>query len=313
MTHWYVKELSKLTGVSVQTLHHYDHINLLNPSLRQSNGYRLYTEKDLLRLQQIIALKFFGFELLQIKSLLSGSMDMIEHFSVQATFLEEKAHTLLEASKALKAIISQCHLDQSIPWKSIIHLIEVYRMSQQLEQTWVAKVLTPEELKQYINFEAGLKERFTPQEKDSFKESIKSLTAQIKKHINQDPESAVGMDIAQQFMTVINSFYGKENANLKHSIWHNGFKKGQMNPEHDLTSETVAWLDKATSHYYKSRIYTLLEQVDANPNSDLLEQWNQLLEEMIGDSQSLKDEIIQAVMADSRISDCAKKWVKNPK
>lgn len=58
MTQWFVKDLSKLTGVSVQTLHHYDRIGLLKPSLRQSNGYRIYSEKDLLKLQQIIALKF---------------------------------------------------------------------------------------------------------------------------------------------------------------------------------------------------------------------------------------------------------------
>jgi len=73
MTQWYVKDLSKLTGISAQTLHHYDRIDLLKPSLRLSNGYRLYSEKDLLQLQQIIALKFFGFKLSQIKALLTGS------------------------------------------------------------------------------------------------------------------------------------------------------------------------------------------------------------------------------------------------
>lgn len=49
MAQWYVKELSKLTGVSVQTLHHYDKINLLAPSVRHANGYRLYSERDLLQ------------------------------------------------------------------------------------------------------------------------------------------------------------------------------------------------------------------------------------------------------------------------
>jgi len=67
MTQWLVKNLSELTGVSVQTLHHYDRINLLKPSLRLTNGYRVYSEEDLLKLQQIIALKFFGFELSQIR------------------------------------------------------------------------------------------------------------------------------------------------------------------------------------------------------------------------------------------------------
>ena len=69
MAQWYVKELSNLTQVSVQALHHYDRIGLLKPSVRLPNGYRLYSEQDLLKLQQIIALKFFGFELSQIKIL----------------------------------------------------------------------------------------------------------------------------------------------------------------------------------------------------------------------------------------------------
>ena len=88
MTKWYVKDLSKLTGVSTQTLHHYDRIDLLKPSIRLANGYRVYSEKDLLKLQQIVALKFFGFELSQIKVLLSGNVETLEHFSVQAKLLE---------------------------------------------------------------------------------------------------------------------------------------------------------------------------------------------------------------------------------
>src|SRR3990167_5028850 len=106
MTQWTVKNLSQLAGVSVQTLHHYDRIDLLKPSLRLSNGYRVYSEKDLLQLQQIIALKFFGFELSKIKALLTGNAGALEHFSVQAQLLEQKANTFFDASKALKSIIS---------------------------------------------------------------------------------------------------------------------------------------------------------------------------------------------------------------
>ncbi len=48
MTQWYVKDLSKLTNVSVQTLHHYDRIDLLKPSVRLANGYRVYSENEVL-------------------------------------------------------------------------------------------------------------------------------------------------------------------------------------------------------------------------------------------------------------------------
>jgi DNA-binding transcriptional MerR regulator len=98
MIQWYVKDLSKITGVSVQTLHHYDRIDLLQPSLRLPNGYRVYSEKDLLRLQQILALKFFGFELEQIRGLLAGKVNVRDHFAVQAKFLNEKAQALIDVA-----------------------------------------------------------------------------------------------------------------------------------------------------------------------------------------------------------------------
>jgi hypothetical protein len=67
----------------------------------------VYSEKDLLQLQQIIALKFFGFELSKIKLLLMGNAGALEHFLVQAQFLEQKANNLLNASKALKSILAE--------------------------------------------------------------------------------------------------------------------------------------------------------------------------------------------------------------
>lgn len=66
-----VKEVSKLTGVSVRTLHHYDHIGLLTPESTTEAGYRLYSQKDLMHLQEILFFRELGFPLKQIKSLMS--------------------------------------------------------------------------------------------------------------------------------------------------------------------------------------------------------------------------------------------------
>lgn len=49
-----VRKLSRLAGVSVRTLHHYDAIGLLRPGRRSASGYRLYGAAELLRLQQIL-------------------------------------------------------------------------------------------------------------------------------------------------------------------------------------------------------------------------------------------------------------------
>lgn len=66
-----VKQLSDLAGVSVRTLHHYDHIGLLKPSALGGNGYRYYDEDALLRLQQILFYRELDLELAQISLIIS--------------------------------------------------------------------------------------------------------------------------------------------------------------------------------------------------------------------------------------------------
>ncbi len=52
-----IQEFAKLTGVTVRALRHYDRLGLLKPTARSNAGYRLYRDRDIARLQQIIALK----------------------------------------------------------------------------------------------------------------------------------------------------------------------------------------------------------------------------------------------------------------
>ncbi len=65
-----VKGLSKLAGVSVRTLHHYDSIGLLHPETRTAAGYRVYGEAELLRLQQILFYRELDVPLDEIRALL---------------------------------------------------------------------------------------------------------------------------------------------------------------------------------------------------------------------------------------------------
>jgi DNA-binding transcriptional MerR regulator len=309
MTKWYVKELSKLTHVSVQTLHHYDRIGLLKPSIRLANGYRLYSEKDLLKLQQIIALKFFGFQLSQIKRLLSTDVDMIEHFSVQSQFLEEKAKTLFEASNTLKSIISECSHDKSISWETIIKLIEIYRMTQQLEKTWAGKALSQEELKQYASFEQSLKTKFTTDEQSIFEQSWDNLVNDVNKNLTKDPTSDLGITLGKRCMEWVNSLYGNEYNALRTAIWEKGFKGGHIGAEHNLSSEAIAWLDKAIDAYYRDRIYTVLGKVETHPH-EVIKAWEELLTDMYGNQQVLKDALFNEAMSDDKISQTAKNWLK---
>ncbi len=65
-----VKEVSRITGVSVRTLHHYDAIGLLRPTKITQAGYRLYDDTALERLQAILLFRELEFPLQEIKDIL---------------------------------------------------------------------------------------------------------------------------------------------------------------------------------------------------------------------------------------------------
>lgn len=312
MAQWFVKDVSKLTGISVQTLHHYDRINLLKPSLRMTNGYRVYSEKDLLKLQQIIALKFFGFALSEIQALLRGDAGVLDHFSAQAQFLEQKANSLLEASKALKSIISDVHDDKSIPWETIIQLIEVYRMTQQLQDAWVKEIFTPEELKQYAAFEAEMKSQYpTPEQQASLEKRWTALVEEIENHLAIDPTSKLGIRLGNKFMQWVNSLYGKKYAHLRTKKFEKGFSEGKGLGEYGLTPEIVTWIDQAIDAYWRDRIYGVLDQAGKVSSSKLLSLWNEVMDDMYGDEDARKVALPEAAFQDDKVSFDAKKWLKD--
>ena len=310
MTHWYVKDLSTLTKVSVQTLHYYDKIGLLKPSIRLENGYRLYSEFDLLKLQQILALKFFGFGLVQIKTLLAGNVDMIEHFLVQSQLLQKKAAALIEASNTLQSILSDCGDDKSVSWKTIIKSIEVYQMTQHLEHSWVKDIFTPEELKQYAAFETEWKNNSTEEDKAEFEKNWANLVAQISSNLDNNPESAIGITLGERCMLLINGVYGKKYAHLRTKKFEKGFGEGKGLEEVGLTPATVAWLDKAIDAYWHHRIYGILDKVGAEPHDTILKLWNDVLDDMYGEDNARKAEIYPIALADEKISQPAKDWLK---
>ncbi|NSW51025.1 MAG: MerR family transcriptional regulator [Anaerolineae bacterium] len=74
-----VSEVAACAGVSPRTLHYYDEIGLLTPTGVAENGYRFYDEQALLRLQQILLYKEFGFSLSEILQILDDpNFDLLQ-------------------------------------------------------------------------------------------------------------------------------------------------------------------------------------------------------------------------------------------
>lgn len=205
---WYIKEFSTLTKVSVRTLHHYDEITILKPSVRLSNGYRLYSEQDLLKLQQIVALKFFGFNLKQIKHILDQKLDVFEHLKKQKTSLLEQIKHFEQVGQMLDQLIVQAKDGKSFEWSRIIQLIGVYQMTKELtkklDNQWMAKVFSPDQLKQFN--EIG--QKFSEEELDAHGKRWEQLMEKVNAHKHEDPASAIGQQLAKEWMDLLDEVYG---------------------------------------------------------------------------------------------------------
>lgn len=95
-----IKEVADMVGISIRTLHHYDNISLVRPEAITESGYRLYSDKDLERLQQVLFFKELDFNLHEIKEILNNP-----NFDRKHALLAQK-DLLYKKMYRLKAIVS---------------------------------------------------------------------------------------------------------------------------------------------------------------------------------------------------------------
>src|SRR5690242_4817369 len=137
-----VREFAKLAGVTVRALHHYDRLGLLKPSRRTGSSYRLYTERDLARLEEIVVLKFLGIPLKEIRPLLEQQSGLADALRRQQRVLREKRQQLEQAMTTIAAAERSVRSDTGPDWALFRHVIQEIEM--QNETDWTGKYHSPE-------------------------------------------------------------------------------------------------------------------------------------------------------------------------
>ena len=102
-----VKEVSKLTGVSVRALHHYDAIDLLKPTQVTDAGYRLYDDAALEKLYMILVFRELGLSLNEIADILHApDYDRNRCLEKQITLMQERVNKLQDRISLAKGILT---------------------------------------------------------------------------------------------------------------------------------------------------------------------------------------------------------------
>jgi len=149
-----VKEVSKLTGISVRTLHYYDEIGLFVPTVKSEAGYRLYDDKALEKLQEILFFREFDLPLKEIKSMMARpGLDRKEILQMQRRMLEAKKKRIERLIAGIDDILKgEKSMDFTIFSKTEIEelfQITFERMPEEIRQTAVEEFGSAAEWKKH--------------------------------------------------------------------------------------------------------------------------------------------------------------------
>jgi DNA-binding transcriptional MerR regulator len=204
-----VTAFADLAGVTVRALHHYDRLALLRPA-RTRAGYRVYRAHDLERLEQIVALKFLGIPLKQIKTLLDrDARTLPDVLRAQRRALEAKRRRLDRAIGAIAAAESSLTPGQPADPAVLKRIIEVIEMSDHAE-----------DMKKYYSDDAwaeltSRREGMTDETRQAAKEGTRkwqALYADIAASLDQDPAGAPAQALLARWQALIDEFTGGSRA-----------------------------------------------------------------------------------------------------
>lgn len=199
-----IKEFAREAGVTVRTLHVYDRLGLLKPAALTDAGYRLYGQAELERLEQILALRFVGFNLDQIKELLRESpQPLVTALRMQRELIGRQKRRLESAMTAIDEAERALARDESADvWGTLRSVFEVFRMQNDWEWT-----------KNYYSAEARdkLEDRMRDVPRDQIEQGERAwsaLLAEVEEAAagGVDPASHSGRALAERWSALVRQF-----------------------------------------------------------------------------------------------------------
>jgi len=265
--HYTTSQFAQKAEVTARTLRFYDKVGLLSPSEYTEAGYRLYSDEDLWSLQQILALKFLGFSLEEIKVCLQTNPERLqETLATQKAMMREKRSQLdavLRAIEKAEVLLKSSQGD----WKAILlNVIQVMQMEQ--NKAWVKKYLTEEQQQKLAEVSqksfspqaaqklAAWGEHWTEEDQQRAGQQWDAVFAELRRLVaeGKDPASVEGQALAKQQSELIGQLtQGDADVEAGLKQWWKNYDElppGEKPlPMYHYSKEEKAFLQKALAHY----------------------------------------------------------------
>lgn len=245
-----VGEAAKKMNVTVRTLQYYDKKDLLKPSERSDGGRRLYSQKDLVKLHQIISLKHLGFSLNEIKNrlmILDTPNEVVEILEKQKNNIELQLKTLEATLRSIDLLQKEIIQMKSVDFAKYADIITM--LNNQNEYNWVWKFFD-EELSTHVI------KKFTkhPQKAlniiDMYQEALDEILELMGKEVLPTSDSAIA--VAEKWWKMVKEFTGNDMSlvpklikfNENKSGWNNDFMLKQQQADDYLKEIIEAYFSR---------------------------------------------------------------------
>jgi DNA-binding transcriptional MerR regulator len=191
-----VGDVATLTRVSIRTLHHYDRIGLLRPAAYSEAGHRLYVERDLLRLQQILTLRYLGFPLKRIGALLDRpDFDLVASLRIQRRALRDRIAELETIDAVLGKLVAGREATGEWSWQVVVMASETVQNGLARGVDIMESHYTPEQMKQF----AAVGEAVGADEIAAVEQAWTELLAEVRSNLELDPTDPRAVALADRW------------------------------------------------------------------------------------------------------------------
>jgi len=251
-TQYSIGEFAKKTGMTIRTLHYYDEIDLLKPSFISPTGRRFYSDENIIQLQKIVSLKFLGYPLEKIHTLIHlKEWDIKESLEFQKQEMLQKMEQLQQVIRALDHALYIT--EEQGTMNANIFMMLIHNMHKEEEQKeWLSNYFPKEMVENMFK---------VPEEKlKELNLEMAELFSQLKAAYGQDPANPNVQALLEQYFDLSLELYPNA-IELVENVKDENIEFGQdtqLFPS-PLSPEEEIWFGQAIQIYWNNKGINLHE------------------------------------------------------